>query len=123
MSKNKERIRPYCTHREYFDKLGHKHTVLVYAEVSVSKIDVEVFPYIYVTKQVKALNMGWSICSEDDVFAKEIGIKLAKKRFYKNMGELQTTNKNFLNDDMVNAIIENEVNYIISHPEKYIGEI
>lgn len=120
MSKNKERVRGYSTHKEYFDEFGHKHTVLVYGEVTISKIDVEVLPFVYTSKMLKTFNMGWAICAEGDEFDEEYGKKLAKKRFYKYMGDLQTTNKNFLNDDMVMAILQNEVNYIIKHADKYV---
>jgi hypothetical protein len=118
---SKEKIKKYVTHREFFDENGHKHTVLVYAELSVIRLNVEILPYVYQKKMLKSLNMGWAICSEEDTFDVEIGIKLAKKRFYRHMGDLQTTNRNFLTDDMVEAIIQNEVNYIISHSDKYIG--
>lgn len=120
MSANNSKVKAYTTYREFFDDMGHKHTVLVHAELTILRVNIEIVPFVYQKKMLKSLNMGWAICSEEDTFDLQTGIKLAKKRFYRNMGELQTTNRNFLNDDMIEAIIENEVKYIISHPDKYI---
>ena len=116
------RLKEYCVHKEFFDTLGHKHTVLVYGEVTQEKIDVEILPFIYQKKVIKSLNFGWAICSEEDEFNEEYGKHLAKKRFYHDVGGLQTGNRNFLCDDMVLAILNNEVNYIISHIDKYVPE-
>lgn len=113
------KIKKYCVHKEFFDSLGIKHTVLVYGEVYKDKIKVDVLPFISQTKIAKTLNMGWAICSEEDEFDEEVGINIAKRRFYQ-FGGLNTLNRNLLCDDMVLAILQNEVNYIITHIDKYL---
>ena len=112
----------YFSYDVFFDGNGQKHTVLVYGEIKSQKIS-SLSPYKFLKKRtLKSLNIGWAICSEEDEFDLDTGIKLAKKRLYKNLGDLFSFNRNFLTDDMVNAILKNEVNYIKSHIEKYISK-
>ena len=75
-------------------------------------------PEIYSTlspeySRTKYFNMGWSICAPGDKFDKEEGIKLARRRFHQH--PLTTKSGTFLTDDMINAIMENEINFIITN--------
>jgi len=70
-------------------------------------------PYI----RTRYFNMGWAICSPEDKFDETVGIELCKKRFRKS--PLKTETGLFLTKDMVNALIENEVNYIKKNWAKF----
>lgn len=67
----------------------------------------------------RELRIGWAVCSAEDAnnYDFEIGIKIAKKRF----GEpITTTNYKMLTNDMVKAIMQNELNYYIQNIDKLI---
>ena len=61
----------------------------------------------------KQFNMGWSICVAPDVFDREVGLKICKRRFAKS--PLTTQNGRFLTLDMCQAIVDNEAEYIINN--------
>ena len=62
--------------------------------------------------------MGWSICAECDTFNEDTGIKICKRRF--NRSPITTQNGRFLTTDMCQAIVNNEVEYIINHIESLL---
>ena len=62
--------------------------------------------------------MGWAICSPQDTYDEKAGIELCKKRFRKS--PLTAKTGLFLTNDMVNAILDNEVNYIKAHWGKFV---
>ena len=68
--------------------------------------------------KTKVFNMGWSICVDSDEFNEEIGIKICKRRF--NRSPITTQNGRFLTTDMCQAIVNNEVEYIINHIESFL---
>lgn len=68
--------------------------------------------------RLKTFNMGHAICAPEDVYSEDVAIKLCKKRFAKS--PITTRNGNFLTIDMVTAIIENEVDYICEHINKFV---
>lgn len=68
--------------------------------------------------KTKIFNMGWSICAECDTFNEDIGIKICKRRF--NRSPIKTQNGRFLTTDMCQAIVNNEVEYIINHIESFL---
>lgn len=106
---SKIKTKTYVHHKEFVDKKGNKRTVLV-----CGKLNLEHTPF----GQLKTLNFGHALCSPDDHFDLETGVKLAEKRLYRD--PLITYNHNFLNEDMIAAILENEVEYIIENIEKYL---
>jgi len=110
MSKSKK---CYSVYKEFVDAKGEKHTVLVYGELRLEHLNVRGRKV-----QLKCLNFGHAICSHNDEFNEEVGVKLAKKRFY--CDPMCTFNHNFLNEDMVQAILNNEVDYIVNHLDKYL---
>lgn len=63
--------------------------------------------------RTKIFNMGWAICSPDDKFDESTGIEIAKRRFAKY--PITTRSGNFLTDDMIHSIMENEYRFISSH--------
>ena len=68
--------------------------------------------------KTKIFNMGWSICAECDTFNEDTGIKICKRRF--NRSPIKTQNGRFLTTDMCQAIVNNEVEYIINHIESFL---
>ena len=64
-----------------------------------------------------SLYMSYAICAPEDNFDFKTGIKIAKNRY---TYPLETNNFLMLNDDQVNVLVENEVNYIDSNLEKFI---
>ena len=68
--------------------------------------------------RTKHFNMGWAICNPDDEFDIEKGIEICKKRFRKN--DLTTQCGTFLTEDMIYAILNNEIRYIENHWDKYV---
>ncbi len=67
-------------------------------------------------KRTKEFSMGWAICHESDLFDEEVGIRHAKLRMEK---PLYTQNGKMLCTDMVEAIMENELDYIEEHLSKF----
>ena len=58
----------------------------------------------------RTFNFGWAICSPLDKFDREIAIKKAKERFSKS--GITTQDRRYLNEDMINASINNEIDYL-----------
>lgn len=139
----KKKFKSFLRKKEVIDSLGRHHIVSVYGELrenemregfSVAKVTtnkdgkilmkdpekVTFFDFedgVYGAK--KSFNMGYSICDlEHDVYDKATAIKLAKRRFSKS--PLTTRRGTFLTLDMVNAIIDNEINYISNNIDKYV---
>lgn len=67
--------------------------------------------------KTKYFNMGWAICSPDDEYNEEIGIKIAKSRFLKS--PLSTQSGTFLTNDMIDAILDNEIRFIQNNLNKF----
>ena len=67
--------------------------------------------------KTKYFNMGWAICSPDDEYNEETGIKIAKSRFLKS--PLSTQSGTFLTNDMIDAILENEIRFIQNNLSKF----
>ena len=67
--------------------------------------------------KTKYFNMGWAICSPDDEYNEEISIKIAKLRFLKS--PLSTQSGTFLTNDMINAILDNEIRFIQNNINKF----
>lgn len=119
---------------------GQKHIIFVYGEmkrekhVNAFKVEqIEASPKGLSTRNVvktqvftdnkkqlpyKTFDMGWAICCEEDNFDMLVGIKMAKKRF--SGKPLKTQNGCFLTDDMIYAILTNELNFIEKNIEKYL---
>lgn len=67
--------------------------------------------------RTKHFNFGWAICSPEDKFDEEIGIKIAKKRF--SVSPISTQSGNLLTDDMNMSIIQNEIDFISDNFDKF----
>jgi hypothetical protein len=67
----------------------------------------------------KEFYMGYSICHKDDVdkYDVDVATKLAEKRFSR---PLVSYNFTYLNNDMCEALIANEVDYIVKNIDKYL---
>jgi len=126
----------------FVDKNGEKHIILVYGEltktnhlngVMVSKvkyvagdrriIDFENEPMIINStdsySSLKEFNFGWAICDPRDKFDEAKGIEFCKKRFGRT--PLSTQEGKFLTDDMIEAILANEIEFLKN--EKLIPSI
>ena len=141
-----KKVRCYHTTREVIDTTkNEKHTILVYGEL-VQTNDTKGFILAPVTytkrnhKDIKSIddkyvvlsrnqdlrptrqfNFGWAICSADDEFDLEVGIRIAKRRF--SDSPMTTTDVRFFSDDMIHSILENEVNFIEKNLEtKYLPD-
>ena len=67
--------------------------------------------------RTKSFNMGWAILTPEDTFDEKVGIELCKKRF--SVSPIYTQSGNFLTDDMIIAIMENELNFIAKNFHKF----
>lgn len=69
----------------------------------------------------KEFYMGYSICHKEDVddYNVDTAIKLAETRFTR---PLVTYNFTYLNNDMCEMLVNNEVDYIVNNIDKYISE-
>ena len=138
-----KKVRRYHAMREVFDSKNQKHTILVYGELTQTN-DEKGFilaPITYKKKDknnivslddkyvvlsrrndlrpTREFNFGWAICSADDEFDLAKGAHLAEKRF--SDSPMTTTDVRFFSDDMIAAILKNELDFIEEHLlEKYI---
>lgn len=67
--------------------------------------------------RTKEFNMGFAICNPEDDFQESIAIDICKRRFKK---PITTQNGRFLTPDMCQAILENEVQFVANHVERYL---
>ena len=136
MNKN---LKTYYRYSEVVSSDGNSHTVLVYGEVSESSLISGFAPVTFTRKgrivrsvgepiivnnefrsPVKSFNMGFAICNASDTFDVNTGIKVAKKRFAKS--PMTTQNGNFLTEDMLKAIVDNELNYILNNIDHFLSK-
>lgn len=122
---------------------GKKYTIMVYGELKDVK-EINGFCVIPVTfngknkkvrdfdadkrmlvpgfneyySKTKHFNMGWAICVEPDKFDYDKGKTICKRRFSRS--PISTQNGRFLTMDMCQAIVDNEVEFIIEHLTDYI---
>ncbi len=135
----KDKVKKYSVVRSVKHE-GHVYTVLVYAEcVQTSKTRALLVQPVFTTRdgqkivseagrgqllstqrpyqRTRTLNIGWAICSDEDKFDMDAGVELCKKRFSRD--PITTGCGRFLTDDMVNAIIMNELDYIANNFGKF----
>ena len=135
----KDKVKKYSVVRSVKHD-GHVYTVLIYAEcVQTSKTKALLVQPVYTTRdgqkivseagrgqllstqrpyqRTRSLNIGWAICSDEDKFDMDAGVELCKKRFSRD--PITTGCGRFLTDDMVNAIIMNELDYIANNFGKF----
>lgn len=141
-----KKVRRYHATREVYDStLKQKHTILVYGELAQSNEEKGFIlapitfkkrdknnitslddKYVVLNRQndlrpTRTFNFGWAICSSDDEFDMQKGVHLAKKRF--SDSPMTTTDVRFFSDDMIAAILKNELNFIEQHlEEKYLPD-
>ena len=139
-----KRVRRYHATREVYDStLNQKHTILVYGElvqsneekgfilapITYKKRDKNNIvslddKYVVLSRKndlrpTREFNFGWAICDSNDEFDLQKGVHLAKKRF--SDSPMTTTDVRFFSDDMIAAILKNELNFIEQHlEEKYL---
>lgn len=134
----KEKVVKSIREVEYKNK---KYTIMVYGTINETKESngFYVIPVTYKNNKVKKVsfgnnsiipgfnqlkgktkefNMGWSICSEPDVFDYDKGVEICKRRFSKS--PMTTQNGRFLTPDMCQAIVDNEVDFIYRNIDKFL---
>lgn len=89
------------------DEHGKKHEATILTDIKYKR---------------RVFTMARSICSPEDTFNFEQGVKIAKKRIKNGdiIGEFTSNNITMLNDDMCNLLIFNEVNHVVRNIDKYI---
>ncbi len=70
--------------------------------------------------RTRYFNMGWAICNPNDKFDFQTGVDICKKRFRKSPMETETGL--FLTNDMIHAILKNEVDFIKKNWGKFCPE-
>lgn len=128
-----DRVKTFKKTRTFENEDGSRHILLLYAELreveTLRGVEIRPVEYKRGSKEVtevlgdvvnvklddtfgtrKEFNYGWAVCSATDKYDEEKGIEIAKKRFAKS--PLTTQTGTFLTDDMINAILDNEINYI-----------
>lgn len=130
-----DKIKTFSKTKTFTDENGGRHILLIYGElrevetlrgVVVTPVEytrgshIVVNPVgdedaVYVKTDPtwgtrKEFNFGWSVCSAGDKYDEATGIKIAKTRFAKS--PLSTQTGTMLTDDMINAILENEIEFI-----------
>ena len=68
-----------------------------------------------------ALSIGVAICNPVDEFDEKIGTLKALGRAYKHVPIIYAQYSGQLGDSVINAVLQQEIEYIKQHPEKYIG--
>ncbi len=68
-----------------------------------------------------ALGIGVAICNPVDTFDEKVGVLKALGRAYKQEPTIFTQYSSQLGDSIINAVLQQEIEYIKQHPEKYIG--
>lgn len=69
----------------------------------------------------KVLKIGLAICNPDDVFDEKVGACTAIGRAKKSEPVLYSTIPGLINTKMVQALLEQEAEYIKNNPEQYIA--
>lgn len=134
-----KKVKTYYNYSEVVSSDGKSHTVLVYGEVRESNLISGFAPVTFTRKgrivrsvgepiivnnefrsPVKSFNMGFAICDASDTFDVNTGIKVAKKRFAKS--PMTTQNGNFLTRDMLKAIVDNELSYILNNIDHFLSK-
>lgn len=134
-----KKVKSYYHYESVTSGDGSSHTVLVYGEVSDDKFISGFAPVTFTRKgriiksvgepvivnsefrsPVKKFNMGFAICNSSDTFDVNTGIKVAKKRFAKS--PMTTQNSSFLTEDMLKAIVDNELNYILNNIDHFLAK-
>lgn len=68
-----------------------------------------------------ALGIGVAICNPMDTFDEKVGTLKALGRAYKYIPAIYTQFSGQLGDNVIKAFLQQEIEYIQKHPEKYIG--
>lgn len=114
-------------HDSFVDYAGVKHEFVVAAvSKDLSDEDFTITEYtgwntldrVAITKKV---TLGIAFCNPCDDFNLEQGIKIATGRAYKSEEGLYSTEKGYINTELVSAFLTREVAYIKNNPGKYIA--
>jgi hypothetical protein len=67
---------------------------------------------------VRTVSIGFSICSPGDEYDEEVGKQIAFNRANKAIPVLYSTQKGIISSDLVQTLMDKEIEYLKSHPEK-----
>ena len=67
--------------------------------------------------RTKSFNYGWAIHTQDDTFDFQVGVQKCRQRFAES--PITTSTGHFLTKDVIQSILNNEVDYIEKHFDKF----
>lgn len=104
---------------KFVDYTGKEHQFVI----AGVKIPLKETPGVEYNKELVnyALGIGVAICNPIDTFDEKIGTLKALGRAYKYVPTIYTQFSGQLGDNIIKAILQQEIEYIQNHPEKYIG--
>lgn len=137
------KVKQFMLKKSYVDKNGKTHFVCVYGELtktnqhdgitifnssftedgtirSIYDKPINLTPFNK-SRIIKKFNFGWAICHPTDTFNDETAIKLCKRRFAKT--PIITQEGKFLTHDMIMAILDNEIEFLIQTKLKPLDDI
>ena len=125
----------YSMYATATDSLGKEHIVTIVGELNQAieteiatdeiqvpiknRLEKGVISYPKRNK-IRTLKYSYSICHPDDKFCEEDGIKIAKRRLSKPLGELSTKFMSCLTKDQIEWILLEELTYITKHIDRFI---
>lgn len=130
------KIKTYSVTKEVADSRGRIYKIFVYGEVTeentLDGVEVRrvryqrgsgnvvsagnetvVLPLGDNCSPTKSFNYGYAICAPGDEFDEKKGIEIAKKRFSKS--PIKTQDCRFLKKGMVEAILQQSIEYVATH--------
>lgn len=125
-------------HADAIDSEGKKHVVTLVGEIKQGYIKENIVvdaPVVFGKSEYngklsfnkktfeRTLTIGMSICHPDDVFDKEYGVHLAKKRIEegKTLGSVKTNDVTMLTKDLVCMELLGKLMYVTQNIDKYIN--
>ena len=107
---------------KFVDYAGKEHQfVIAGVKISIKNDSEDVYAIDSIGTIGYALGIGVAICNPVDTFDEKVGVLKALGRAYKQEPTIFTQYSSQLGDNVINAILQQEIEYIQQHPEKYIG--
>ena len=106
---------------KFVDYAGNIHQfVIAGVKISIKSENYNVFGIDSIDTIGYALGVGVAICNPSDEFDEKIGALKAIGRAYKYKPSIYSRYSGQLGDNVIKAILQQEIEYIQQHPEKYI---
>lgn len=114
-------------HDSFVDYAGVKHEFVVVAvSQDLSDDDFTITEYSQWDQMdratiLKKVTLGIAFCNPCDDFDLEQGVEIATGRAYKSEKGLYSTEKGYINTELVSAFLAREITFIKNNPGKYIA--